>query len=214
NRIVPSMDVTWASMSLLAPGVAMKGDMGEIPPTELTVKLRVNRPYEKEEGTNENLGYPLYEFVMDGFAPTKQSQSTAESALDLLRVVPNPYYGYSEYEVTEIDNVVKVVNIPADCQVRIYSLDGRFVREYKVSQPYGNTAETGGSRNGIGRVGFGTNGPDSEEQITTSLDWDLKNYASVPVASGVYLIHVRVEGVGTRVLKSFIINRAFDAQRL
>ncbi|MFK7797362.1 MAG: hypothetical protein AB8E82_07905, partial [Aureispira sp.] len=46
NRIVPSMDVTWASMSLLAPGVAMKGDMGEIPPTELTVKLRVNRPYE------------------------------------------------------------------------------------------------------------------------------------------------------------------------
>jgi hypothetical protein len=201
-------------MSLLGAGAQMKGNMGEIPPTELTVKLRVNRPYEKEEGTNENLGYPLYEFVMDGFAPTKQSQSTAESALDLLRVVPNPYYGYSEYEVTELDNVVKIVNLPASYQIRIYSLDGRFVREYKTDQVYGNTPETGGSRNGLGRVGFSTNGPDSEEQITTSLEWDLKNYVGVPVASGVYLIHVRVEGVGTRVLKSFIINRALDSQRL
>ncbi|MGH1338185.1 MAG: hypothetical protein ACRBFS_18830, partial [Aureispira sp.] len=123
-------------------------------------------------------------------------------------------YAYSEYEVTEIDNVIKVINLPAACQIRIYSLDGRFVRAFKLGQVYGNTTETGGSRNGIGRVGLGTNGPDSEEQITTSLDWDLKNYAAVPVASGVYLIHVKVEGVGTRVLKSFIINRTLDSQRL
>ncbi len=214
NKIVPSLDVTWASMALLAPGTSMKGSMGEIPPTELTVKLRVNRPYEKEVGTNENLGYPLYEFKLDGFAPTKEEGDVAESALDLLRVVPNPYYAYSDYEVTEIDNVVKVINLPAACQIRIYSLDGRFVREYKVAQAYSREIEAGGARNGIARVGLGTNGPSSEEQITTSIDWDLKNYAAVPVASGVYLIHVNVEGVGTKVLKSFIINRAFDAQRL
>ncbi|MGH1339877.1 MAG: hypothetical protein ACRBFS_27410, partial [Aureispira sp.] len=123
-------------------------------------------------------------------------------------------YAYSEYEISNQQNIVKVVNLPAACQVRIYSLDGRFVREYKVAQSYSDVAGEGGSRNGIGRVGLGTNGPDSEEQINTSLDWDLKNYAAVPVASGVYLIHVKVEGVGTRVLKSFIINRAFDAQNL
>jgi hypothetical protein len=42
----------------------------------------------------------------------------------------------------------------------------------------------------------------------------LKNNANVPVGSGVYLIHVLVPGVGERVVKSFIINRALDAQKL
>ncbi len=106
NNIVPGMDVTWGSIALLAPGTQMGGANGELPPSEMTVKLRVNRPFEKEEGTNENEGYPLYEFSLNGFEPTKEEQSVAESALDLLRVVPNPYYAYSDYEVTEIDNVI------------------------------------------------------------------------------------------------------------
>jgi len=93
-------------------------------------------------------------------------------------------------------------------------LDGRFVREINVAREYNNEIELGGAINGIARVGIGENGPDAEEQVSTSVDWDLKNYAGVPVAGGVYLIHVNVEGVGSKVLKSFIINRAFDAQRL
>jgi hypothetical protein len=209
NKLVPSMDVTWTSIALLAPGVEMGGAYGHIPPTEATVKLRVEKPYNIEDGTYTNLGYPLYEFSLNGFQPTKENDSTATSALDLLRIVPNPYYAYSDYEVTEVDNVVKVINIPATCNIRIYSIDGRFVREYKIAQEYNNP-----SRNGIARIGIGENGPEAEEQILTSVEWDLKNYAGVPVASGVYLVHVKVEGIGSKVLKSFIINRAFDAQRL
>ena len=113
------------------------------------------------------------------------------------------------YKRQESDNVVKITNIPAACNIRIYSIDGRFVREYKIAQEYNSS-----SRNGLGRIGVGQNGPDAEDQIMTSVNWDLKNYAAVPVSSGVYLIHVKVEGVGSKVLKSFIINRAFDAQRL
>lgn len=214
NFIVLNMDITWASMAMLAPGTEMKGTYGEIPPSDLTVKLRVNRPYEKEMGTNVNNGYPLYEFSLQGLEPTKEEPSVAESALDLMRVVPNPYYAYSDYEVTEIDNVVKVINLPAKCNVRIYSLDGRFVREYNVAQNYAAAGSAGAARNGLARVGFGAGGPSGDEQIMTWIEWDLKNYAAVPVASGVYLIHVKVDGVGTKVLKSFIINRAFDAQRL
>ena len=116
---------------------------------------------------------------------------------------------YSDYEVTEADNVVKITNIPAECNIRIYSIDGRFVREYKIAQQYNSPA-----RNGIARIGVGGTGAEAEAQITTSVEWDLKNYASVPVASGVYLVQVKVEGVGSRVLKSFIINRALDAQKL
>ncbi|BDS15434.1 hypothetical protein [Aureispira anguillae] len=214
NKLVPGMDITWASMALLSPGASMGGSHGHIPPTEATVKLRVNSPYEIEQGTYDNLGYPLYEFSLAGFEPTKEEADVAKSALDLMRVVPNPYYAYSDYEITEVDNVVKITNIPAKCNIRIYSLDGRFVREFKIAQQYRRDLDRGGARNGIARVGLGQNGPEAEDQITTSIDWDLKNYASVPVAGGVYLIHIKVDGVGTKVLKSFIINRAFDAQRL
>src|SRR5690606_21098934 len=116
---------------------------------------------------------------------------------------------YSDYEVTEIDNVVKVTNIPATCNIRIYSIDGRFVREYKVAQQYNKPSSIG-----IASIGLGGNGPDADDQITTSVEWDLKHESGVPVGSRVDLIHVKVEGVGSRVLKSFIISRAFDAQRL
>jgi hypothetical protein len=214
NNIYPSMDVTWASFTALIPGNSFSGTYGEIPPSEATVKLRVKRPHEIEEGDYSNLGYPLYEFSLNGLAPTKESSDKAETALDLMGVVPNPYYAYSDYEVTEADNVVKITNIPGTCNIRIYSLDGRFVREFKIAQEYQSEVGLGGARNGIARVGLGTDNSNSEDQITTSVDWDLKNQASVPVGSGVYLIHVVVPGVGERVLKSFVINRAFDAQRL
>lgn len=205
-HIYKNLIVTWASMAV---PTAMTGTYGEVPPTKARIKLRVDRPFEIEEGTNQNLGYPLYEFSLDKFAPTKEEQKTAVSALDLMRVVPNPYYAYSDYEVLEIDNVIKITNIPAKCNIRIYSLDGRFIKEYKVAQEYNNPA-----RNGIARIGQGYEGASADAQITTSVDWDVKNYANVPVAAGVYLIHIKVEGVGTKVLKSFVINRAFDAQRL
>lgn len=205
NTIYQKMNITWASMAV--PNT-MLGSHGHTPPNEITVKLRVNRPYEIEKGTAQNNGYPLYEFSLDGLAPTKEEHKEAVSALDLLRVVPNPYYAYSDYEINERENIIKIINIPAKCKVRIYSLDGRFVRELNVAQAYRDKV-----RNGIARLGMYGN-PDAEDQVTTSVEWDLKNYASVPVASGVYLVHVKVEGVGTRVLKSFIINRAFDAQRI
>jgi len=210
NNVYPSMDITWASFALLEEGTSFDGKYGNVPPTEATVKLRVKRPFEIEAGTNDNLGYPLYEFSLDGYEPTKEDEEQATSALDLMRVVPNPYYAYSDYEVTEADNVVKITNLPAECNIRIYSLDGRFIRQYDIAQQYNSPA-----RNGIARIGQnGVNGALADDQILTSIEWDLKNQAAVPVASGVYLIHVVVPGVGERVLKSFIINRAFDAQRL
>ena len=48
------------------------------------------------------------------------------------------------------------------------------------------------------------------EQVLPNLEWDLKNAKGIPVASGVYLIHVAAEGIGERTLKWFGINRKFD----
>jgi hypothetical protein len=46
----------------------------------------------------------------------------------------------------------------------------------------------------------------------TSLDWTLTNNANIPIASGIYLIHVQVPGIGERVLKAFISMRTVDLQ--
>ena len=91
-----------------------------------------------------------------------QNDSAALDACSLINVVPNPYYAYSNYEFDKLDNVVKIVNLPDVCNVNIYTVSGTLVRSYKKDSPI------------------------------TSIDWDLKNYKRIPVASGVYLIHVEV----------------------
>ena len=44
----------------------------------------------------------------------------------------------------------------------------------------------------------------------TSIDWDLKNQANIPIASGIYLIHITAPGIGERVIKWFGALRPVD----
>ncbi|MEN9441702.1 MAG: hypothetical protein RLZ33_1779, partial [Bacteroidota bacterium] len=48
----------------------------------------------------------------------------------------------------------------------------------------------------------------------TYQDWNLTNNQNIPVASGVYLIHVDVPGVGERIIKSFVAMRTVDLENL
>ena len=48
----------------------------------------------------------------------------------------------------------------------------------------------------------------------TSVDWDLKNFAGIPIAGGVYLIHVKADGLGERTIKWFGILRPVDLNSL
>ena len=50
----------------------------------------------------------------------------------------------------------------------------------------------------------------SKADPLTSLDWDLKNERNVPIAGGVYIIHVDVPGIGEKTLKWFGIMRPTD----
>ena len=129
----------------------------------------------------QNGGRPMYEFTLDGLAPTLSDQETAEDALDLIHVVPNPYYAYSSYEVDKTDNRVKIINLPERCDIKIYSVNGVLVREFKKDDP-----------------------------VMTSIDWDLQNHARIPISSGLYLIHVNVPGVGEKVLKWYGVMRPVD----
>ncbi len=114
--------------------------------------------------------------------------------------MPNPYYGFSAYENSQFSNIVKITNLPAVCTVTIYTLDGKFIRQY--------------DRNEIGSVPNGNNRAIQREQIAPALEWDLRNNKQIPVASGVYLIHVDAGELGERVIKWFGVAREFDPSGL
>ncbi|MFN9595706.1 MAG: hypothetical protein ACK560_02855 [Bacteroidota bacterium] len=139
---------------------------------------------------------PMYTFSTDDLANSTNNTEVATSALDQINVVPNPYYAFSAYEVNQLDNRVKIVNLPAKCTVSIFTVGGTLVRKYNRDVPVDNSD---------GQV-YSTSIPNRE----ISLDWDLKNFKGIPVASGVYLIHVDAPGLGTKTIKWFGMTRPLD----
>ncbi|MFN7116675.1 MAG: hypothetical protein ACK4TA_07720 [Saprospiraceae bacterium] len=192
--------ITWAGFILPAAGQQMRSYKDGLIPDDVIVKLRVNNPYAVSRGTGRNNGYPAYNFRIQGEQATDLDQAGVSSALDMINVVPNPYYGYSAYEISQFTNTVKITNLPAKCVVSIYSLDGRFIRRY--------------TRDEQGIVPRGVNRAIERSQIVPDLEWDLRNAKGIPIASGVYLIHVQAEGLGERTIKWFGINRKFDPSGL
>ncbi len=167
--------LSWVAYPLLAPGRTFLS-------TDVTINLRVNKEYKNFVGTGENNGKPMYSWSMDDIRTVTGSQDQLAEALKIINVVPNPYYAYSEYERNRLDVKVKITNLPDECTVKIYSVNGKLIRTFKKDSP------------------------------VTSIDWDLNNNKGIPIASGVYLIHVEVPGVGERVLKFFGGIRQTDLQ--
>ncbi|MCX6273157.1 MAG: T9SS type A sorting domain-containing protein [Bacteroidetes bacterium] len=151
------------------------------------IKIRVGKPYARNYATPDivadapqNNNWPMYTFTTEDIATVLNDNKIAKSALDLINVVPNPYYGYSGYETDQLDNRVKITNLPEKCTVSIYSVNGTLVRQI------------------------------TKDAIKTSVDWDLKNYAGIPIASGVYIIHIKAPGIGEKVVKWFGVQRPVD----
>ncbi|RLD37347.1 MAG: T9SS C-terminal target domain-containing protein [Bacteroidetes bacterium] len=150
------------------------------------LSIRMSKPYRRYYSLPNNPEYagtgtnwPAYGFKTEGVATTLYSDSKAETDLDLIRVVPNPYYAYDSYENNALDNRVKITNLPEQTTITIYNINGTLVRQLTK---------------------------DSDE---TFMDWDLKNFAGVMVAGGIYIIHVNTNK-GERVLKWFGIMRPPD----
>ena len=95
-------------------------------------------------------------------------------------MVPNPYYSLSLYESSQLDNIVKITNLPENCTVNIYTVEGALVRTLR------------------------------KDNSATWLPWDLTNNYNVPIASGVYIIHINAPGIGEKVIKWFGTLRPFD----
>ena len=107
----------WAGIPFVPPGEKYLA-------TEATVSLRVDKPYKKYETDSlVNNGLPMYTWDMSKLQTYRNVNSIAVDALEMIRVVPNPYYAFSEhYEQNQLDNFVKITNLPERCTVSIYDV--------------------------------------------------------------------------------------------
>ena len=60
------------------------------------------------------------------------------------------------------------------------------------------------------RIEISDGAPTDQINLDNSIDWDLKNDKSIPVASGVYLFHISAPGIGERTIKWFGVMRPTD----
>jgi len=128
----------------------------------------VTRPF-----VDPNLsGTPLfYEFstVSPKFGDLNYAKET--NAMDKIKVVPNPYYGYSTLDRTISDKFVTFRHLPANCSIKLYTLSGDLIRTL------------------------------SKNDNSSTMEWNLQNEERVPIASGIYVALVDAPGIGTKVLK-------------
>lgn len=157
--------------------------------------------------TNANLASPqnnnfgLYRFNTSDIYTEYNNADKMKSALDLINVVPNPYYGYSTYETSRIDNRIRITNLPNKCKIKIFTLNGTLVRSFDrdvSGQEDIQAKDLSGAYTYMKRASF--------------QDWDLKNQNGISVASGLYIIHIDVPGVGEKILKWFGVMRPLDLQ--
>jgi hypothetical protein len=172
--------------------------------SDVKISLRINRDFEGyaiEDGRRVCKA-PEYEFNTSGVNTERFVTEKAKSALDLIRVVPNPYYAYSVYENSQVDNRVKITNLPTKCVVTIYTLNGTLVRQFKIDQTNVQRYVTVSNGRQVQR-------DDGFNEVTWQ-DWDLKNQLGFPIASGVYIIHIDAYNLGQKVVKWFGSMRPTD----
>jgi hypothetical protein len=93
------------------------------------------------------------------------------NAMNDIRVVPNPYYGYNRNETSVNTRFVTFRKLPVNCTIRIYTLNGDLVKKI------------------------------TKNDQNPTVNWELKNLDDVPVASGLYIVLIDAPGIGQKTMK-------------
>lgn len=106
-----------------------------------------------------------------------KNADVAEMRLEDINIFPNPYFGHNKAENNFFTQFVTFNNLPEDnCTIRIFSLSGTLVTTIEHND--GTPFER----------------------------WYLLNDEELPVASGMYIVHVETE-FGNKILKLGVVNR-------
>ena len=117
-----------------------------------------------------------FQFTGSTFSPT----ATNDALLAKVHTVPDPYYVANALEISASLKVLKFVNTPARCIIRIYSVSGILVAVLPVDDPTGGGETT----------------------------WNLRNRNNQFVASGVYFYHIETPDGKSKVGRFTIVNFA------
>jgi hypothetical protein len=115
-------------------------------------------------------------------AAVMMSDSLLAASVNQIGISPNPYRGASAYEVSNLVDVARFTGLPDRASIRIFTLSGTLIRTLEKSGP------------------------------ERSLDWDLQTEQGLPIASGMYLIHVeakKADGtlLGEKVIKFGVVKK-------
>lgn len=161
-----------------------QGMMYRMIPDEGTIRIRVDHPFAAND---------VYAFSTSANT-TITSRKELRGNLKNIKVVPNPYYGRSAYQMNAFDKVIKFTNLPGRCTIRIFTVSGDLVRTLLHHDVSNNdrvntdplTADT-----------------DVAAQETAIERWDLRNTKGRFVASGMYV--AVIEGAGGSVIRKFAV---------
>jgi hypothetical protein len=120
-------------------------------------------------------------FRTSGFEPVATLADAKAAALQV-NLFPNPYFGQNRAEIDPVTRFVTITHLPANgVTIRIFTLAGDLIKT--INDQVRNTQGTLGTQTAL---------------------WNLRNDHDVPVASGIYLVHVDMGSLGQKVLKAAI----------
>jgi hypothetical protein len=130
-----------------------------------------------------NTSADTFTFSTGDYAPEK-SENVAKSRLEEINVFPNPYFAHNKAESGYYEQFVTFNGLPEDnCVIRVFTLSGQLVTAINHN-----------------------NGTPFER-------WYLQNDEDIPVASGMYIVHIETE-FGAKILKVGVINREASFQHI
>ena len=104
-----------------------------------------------------------------------ENTTAAKANVSNVNVFPNPYYAVNTSELNRASRFVTINHLPKQAKIRIFNLAGSLVNTIIKDDP---------------------------SQFIT---WNLTNHKGLPVASGIYLLHIDMGTLGVKVLKAAII---------
>jgi len=148
----------------------------------ISKNIEPSTPYidENNDGVNDNSWKPIYpwkngdkliygpsKFFEDGdnwvsdMSVLGKVSIVADTTLDTIKVVPNPYIVRSRFNETAISRKLRFTNLPQECRIRIYTVTGELIRVL-----------------------------DHVNQFDGNEWWDLRTANNQEVAPGLYIYHV------------------------
>jgi hypothetical protein len=129
---------------------------------------------------------PGWQYEFSTTAPTLEDTLID---LDDIKVVPNPYYVYAEWDQSNNRRKIQFTNVPAESEIQIYTLSGELVA---ILDHHGDATATAGGR------GYNSN------RIGT-VEWNIWTYEFTEAAYGLYIYVVKTDDGQTKVGKFAII---------